>query len=149
MQQIVIAVDGSPEAWFAADIGLALARAQTAAVVFLHASTETLERLTADDPDLRNRQSDLATADAVLGEALDRAEEAGVEAQIELSRGNTTGEIVAEILGLAQELQADLVVTGSRGRGTLVQSVLGSVSRAILRDTTTPALVVKVPHAHA
>lgn len=147
MDQIVIAIDGSPEAWFAADMGLDLAAAHDATVTFLHASTEALERVAARDPLLPDRREDLAAAEPVLGEALARARAKSVEAKLELSRGASSDEIVAEIFGLAEEIEADMIVAGSRGRGAVVSSVLGSVSRALLRDANVATLVVKVPHA--
>lgn len=147
MKQIVIAVDGSPEAWFATDVGLELAKGSGASVTFVHASTEIREGLMARDPTLVNRQDDLTAADGVLGEATDRARAVGVDARVELAPENGSDGIAREILALAVELEADLVVTGSRGRGAVVRSVLGSVSRVVLRDATVPALVVKVPRA--
>ena len=141
----MIAVDGSPESWFAADVGIALAAAKNATVTFLHASTETFERVAERDPLLPNRREDLAAAEPVLGEALARARGAEVDAELVLSRGSTSEQIAAEILGLAEEIEADLIVAGSRGRGAVVSSVIGSVSRALLRAAPVATLIVKVP----
>ena len=147
VEQIVIAVDGSPEAWFATEVGLDVAAAHGATVTFLHASTEVLERVAARDPLLPDRREDLAAAEPVLGESLARARARDVEAKLELSRGQTSEQIVAEIIGLAAEIEADMIVVGSRGKGAVVSSVLGGVSRALLRDAEIATLVVKVPHA--
>jgi nucleotide-binding universal stress UspA family protein len=145
MKQIVIAVDGSPESWFAADVGLDVASANAARVTFLHASTEALERVAARDPLLPDRLEDLAAAEPVLGEALARARAAGVDAKLELARGSSGDEVVTEILALAEEIGAELIVAGSRGRGAVVSSVLGSVSRELLRAAPIATMIVKVP----
>ena len=147
MDRIVIAVDGSPESWYATEMGLDLAAARNANVTFLHASTEVLERVAQRDPLLPNRREDLAAAEPVLGEALGRARAKHVDANLELSRGASSEAIVAEILALAEEIDADLIVAGSRGRGAVVSSVLGSVSKALLRDAEIATLIVKVPRA--
>ena len=149
MKHIAIAVDGSPESWFAADVGIDLAAAKGAAATFLHVSTATPERVAARDPLLPDWMEDLAAAEPVLGEALARARAAGVEAKLELARGSSSDEISQGILGLADEIEADMIVAGSRGRGAVVSSVLGSVSRALLRAAPVTTLIVKVPDIRA
>ena len=52
------------------------------------------------------------------------------------------GDPVNEILALADSIDADLIVVGRRGRGTLASALLGSVSGAVLRDARRPVLVV-------
>ena len=46
------------------------------------------------------------------------------------------------ILTVAEDIGADLIVTGSRGRGTLASAVLGSVSTEILHGAHCDVLVV-------
>jgi nucleotide-binding universal stress UspA family protein len=74
-----------------------------------------------------------------LTEALRLAEEAGVDANAELLRGDAVDEIVA----YADTIDADLIVVGSRGHGALTSALLGSVSRGILREARRPVLVVR------
>jgi nucleotide-binding universal stress UspA family protein len=47
-----------------------------------------------------------------------------------------------EIVGLAKELGADLIVMGCRGRGGIRRAVGGSVSDAVIRNAPCPVLVV-------
>jgi nucleotide-binding universal stress UspA family protein len=67
--------------------------------------------------------------------------------------GQTGGEVVevharlgrpdAEIVGLADELGAGLIVLGSRGLGSLRRALMGSVSDSVVRHAPCPVLVVR------
>ena len=65
--------------------------------------------------------------------------EAGVEARCELLQGDTIGEIVT----LADSIDADLIVIGSRGHGGLTSALIGSVSRSVLHESRRPVLIVR------
>lgn len=54
-----------------------------------------------------------------------------------------TGEPGAEIVALAEELGADLVVVGSRGTGALKRAPMGRVSESVVRHAHCPVLVVR------
>jgi nucleotide-binding universal stress UspA family protein len=53
------------------------------------------------------------------------------------------GTAADEILDLAEEIDADLIVVGSRGLGSMKRLVLGSVSEAIAHHATRPVLVLR------
>src|SRR5215212_10343162 len=55
------------------------------------------------------------------------------------------GHSVGEVLALADELDAGLVVVGSRGMGPIHRLLLGSVSEGLAHRTTRPLLVVRGP----
>ena len=55
------------------------------------------------------------------------------------------GHSVGEILTLADELDAGLIVVGSRGMGSIQRLLLGSVSEGLAHRTTRPLLVVRGP----
>jgi nucleotide-binding universal stress UspA family protein len=67
--------------------------------------------------------------------------------------GKTGGEVAevhtrlgrpdAEIVGLADELGAGLIVLGSRGLGPLRRALMGSVSDSVVRHARCPVLVVR------
>ena len=79
-----------------------------------------------------------------LDEALELAEERGIEARSRLLVGGPATRIVA----FADEIDADLVVLGSRGLGAIGSTLLGSVSRKVLHDAKRPVLIVReVPQA--
>jgi nucleotide-binding universal stress UspA family protein len=53
------------------------------------------------------------------------------------------GDAGDEILRMADELEADLIVMGSHGRTGLGRMLMGSVAESVLRRTGYPALIVK------
>ena len=55
-----------------------------------------------------------------------------------------TGHPVDQIVHQAQEMDADLIVIGSHGRGGLADVTLGSTSRRVLRRCAVPVLVVRL-----
>jgi nucleotide-binding universal stress UspA family protein len=60
-------------------------------------------------------------------------------AQTHLSRGKVDHEVVT----LAEEIGAGLVVLGSRGRGGIRRALMGSVSDSVVRHSHCPVLVVR------
>jgi nucleotide-binding universal stress UspA family protein len=66
---------------------------------------------------------------------------------LELFVHTPIGEPEAEILRLADELHADVLVVGCRGRGALGRILLGSVSEGVLHGAHCPVLIArpKVP----
>ena len=53
------------------------------------------------------------------------------------------GEPVESILGFADSRDADLIVVGSRGLGRVAGTVLGSVSKEIIRQAERPVMLAK------
>ena len=143
MKNIVIATDGSPTAREAVAIGVELAAEQGAAVTFVHV-------LPADEFLVAGRlghvskahRVDMDETEIALHEAADAAEAAGVDCTLERISGDTVDEIVA----VADSADADMIVIGSRGRGPLTSTLLGSVSKGVLAESRRPVLIVRGTH---
>jgi nucleotide-binding universal stress UspA family protein len=67
------------------------------------------------------------------------ADDHGVRSTTKLLSGDTVDEIVA----YADNLDADLIVVGSRGHGTLASALLGSVSSGVLSESKRPIAVIR------
>jgi nucleotide-binding universal stress UspA family protein len=55
------------------------------------------------------------------------------------------GEASAQILKIAAETKADLIVMGTHGRGGLSRLLIGSVTEDVMRKAPCPVLTVKSP----
>ena len=53
------------------------------------------------------------------------------------------GGVAQEIVGLAEEIGAGLIVIGSRGRGGIRRALMGSVSDSVVRHAHCPVMVVR------
>lgn len=60
-----------------------------------------------------------------------------------IERRVETGEPGLAIVAVAEELDVDAVVIGSRGRGAVKRALLGSVSTHVVHNAPGPALVVR------
>ncbi len=76
----------------------------------------------------------------VLDDQVERIEEAGGKVAEAYLREGTP---VDEILDLTEELDPDLLVTGSRGRGSVQRLLMGSVSDGIVHGAASPVLVMR------
>lgn len=79
-------------------------------------------------------------ANRILAEDVERAKEAGApEAEVHLLEGKPDAEVVA----LAEEIGAGLIVVGSRGFGALARALVGSTSTSIVRHAHCPVMVIR------
>ena len=68
----------------------------------------------------------------------DRMRKAGIDTTALLVHGSTVEAILQE----ASDVEADLIVVGSHGRGAMYQLLVGSVSEGILHKSPLPVLVI-------
>jgi nucleotide-binding universal stress UspA family protein len=143
---LLIATDGSLSSREAVDIGVRLARERGAAVTFVHSSPDLARMFFERNALTSPTRDEVAEADPVLRAALDRAVEAGVEADLRVLGEEGARDVASAIVGAGQGVHAALIVVGARGRGALTESVVGSVSRSVMETSRIPVVIV---HAHA
>lgn len=73
-----------------------------------------------------------------IQEIADRLRNSGVDTTALLVHGATVETILKE----ASDVDADMIVVGSHGRGAMYQLVVGSVSKEVLHKSPIPVLVV-------
>ena len=73
-----------------------------------------------------------------IQEIANRLRKAGLEATALLVHGATVETILKE----ASDLDVDMIVVGTHGRGAMYQLLLGSVSKGILHKSRYPVLVI-------
>jgi nucleotide-binding universal stress UspA family protein len=144
MEHIVVATDGSDTSKAATEVALELARATGDALLFVTVWRELrgdfgLPYATLIAPDVVEIERDWAR-DTVAAAVAD-AERAGVPAEGLSRHGRPAHEIVA----VARERSARLIVVGSHGFGPVESVLLGSVSAGVLRHASCPVLVVPAP----
>ena len=139
-RRVLIAVDTSAIAAHAAETGIELARSLKAQLAFVHVV----------DPVLL-----AGTESAMPGEELAALVEQDAKALLDkLSSqavGNPSplqflrrGAPASEILSVAKEWRADLIVVGTHGQGGVARLLVGSVAEAVLRHAICPVLVSRL-----
>jgi len=140
---IVVATDFSKAADAAIDAAVGIAAKLDARIVLLHllsiapiAHADFVWVPTADEVEGWTRKSE-----ASLRAAIERihARETGVEVESVLADGIMPGDLLDAI----EQRAADLVVVGTHGRGFWSNLVLGSVARAVVRQSSVPVLTVR------
>lgn len=140
MQKILVATDGSVSSTEAVQFGVELAADHDAELIFVH----VVPRLDIVPPNgfaIGGAFPHEPTAEdqELLEDAAAVAIEHGVVSTTALLRGDTVDEIVT----FADSHDVDAIVVGSRGQGAVAATLLGSVSRGVLRETRRPVVVVR------
>jgi nucleotide-binding universal stress UspA family protein len=139
---ILLATDGSKEAELAARVAAELARSTDAELHLVHVK---LLPITPPYPEVLDWRDDIECADReareVLHEQVKKIEAAGgTVAGIHLREERPPAE---EIVALAEELGAGLIVVGSRNQGRIRRTLTKSVSDSVARHARCPVLVVR------
>lgn len=137
MKRVLVAIDGSPHSLKALEKALAAAPSAEMHLINVRApltgtAASHLGRKTVDDYHLDEGMKDLAAA-------IDAAKRAGSQPRHHVCVG-TPGETIARF---ADQIGADTIVIGSKGRSQLPDIILGSAVQGVLEESKVPVLVVK------
>jgi nucleotide-binding universal stress UspA family protein len=135
IRRVLLATDLSDASETATERAIAVAQGLGAALIVVSVI----------DPVMRRSSGDLRV------DQLRRIQEARVADLVERARRRRiqtefmmwTGEAGESIVDAAAAERADLVVVGSRGRGSLGRAILGSVSDHVVRHAPCPVMVVR------
>ncbi len=127
IRRILLCYDGSDGAEKAAGLAISLAHKYDATVVVCHAFGHL--PVTSKPSEVRR----------LLNPVIDRLTQSAIKTQIAISDA-----VPAQgILDTADEHHVDLIIMGSRGRGTFANLLLGSTSERVLRYAKVPVLIAR------
>lgn len=141
---ILIAYDGSVDARAAIDHVGALLPGAAAVVLYARQPFESVAAHVQGHPALEElKRLDATTYDASAQVAADGAKyaaDAGLAAEARVS--STMATTSEAIVSAAEEIDASLIVMGSRGRQGVRATLLGSTSTNVLHHTSRPTLII-------
>jgi len=138
--RILLATDGSPHAELAAMKAVDLAKS-TKARLHVVAVGRTFPAAVYDVYTETGREDLRREAQEVLDQQVRKIEEAGGTVAIAHLKMNERRD--EAIVHLAEDIDADLIVIGSRGFGGLRRALLGNVADSVVRHAHCPVLVVR------
>lgn len=139
-RNILVSVDGSPDSELALNEAIDLAKVSNARLTILTAIVHP--------PTWAYSGINAGAAQQVAGELEQEAKqilhdaEQRVPQEVSVTTVLSSDPIRQALLKRVDEAQHDLVVMGSRGRGAVASTVLGSVSHHMLHHSPVPVLVV-------
>jgi nucleotide-binding universal stress UspA family protein len=141
--RILLATDGSEEAALAAHAAIDLSGRAGAKLHVVHTWQDlrppTLPAMAMDEYSQAYEQYEREARELLKEQAQRLRSAGGTVAGTHLKKGRPAEEIAY----FAQELEADLVVVGSRGLGLVKRLVVGSVSERVVQLDPCPTLVVR------
>jgi len=141
IKRIVLALDGSPESQHALPVAEELARATGAAVTVVHVREMMLAPVVGGVP----RRMDEGQAEQTVRAGAESLLAAGIDTDLQIVASTYAGGPAHEIAEVAKEVDAGLIVAGTRGIGVIKGLLVGSVAHRLLYVATCPVLTVPLP----
>jgi len=135
-ERILVAVDGSREGGKTVPVAIDLATRYGSEVTVVHVREHG--RYEGADVDLGPG----AAAEDIVNAVHDAFAAAGIDARTEIRRVSP-GDTPEQIVGVAQEVHADLIVMGAKGLDAVSRFLLGSVSTRVVQYANCSVLVVR------
>jgi len=138
VRKILFPTDFSGRSEYALRLATAVARDYDAGMVIMHVAPPPLvvygEGMIAEQPELYQKE---------LKEKLDRVvpEDTGIRVEHVLAEGDPA----TEVIRVARETGADLIIMATHGWTGLTRFLMGSVAEAVVRKAPCPVLTVKAP----
>jgi nucleotide-binding universal stress UspA family protein len=138
-KKVLVAVENSPIAAHAVDVGIELARSLKAEIALIHVT----------EPPIAYAVDAGISTNELMAQAKreDQKLLTGVRERLSLPASVQdflpAGDPATEILKAATEWPADIIVLGSHGRTGVSRVLLGSVAEAVTRHAPCPVLVVR------
>ena len=147
--KVLVATDGSDDAVEAATRGLGLLDAPSEVILLsvVHTPTVVSSGMESGFAGGMVTPEVVDAAWAAAKEEADRCIDDTVAAlgeDLPLTRRIETGEPGLAIIDAAKELDVDVIVIGSRGRGAIRRALLGSVSSHVVHNAPCPVLVIRL-----
>ena len=137
-KQVVVAIDGSEHSFRALEYAKHVAEYEGASLWLVHAFPHTSDLRGHDSYD-RLISERTKTGQVVLDEAREKLGDTTLEVHEELLEGPAA----EGILKVAEARNADLIVMGTRGLGTLRGLLLGSVSSRVVHHAHCPVMLTR------
>jgi nucleotide-binding universal stress UspA family protein len=134
--RILVAVDGSREGGKTVPVALDLAGRYGSTVAVVHVREHT--RYEGDDVDLGSGPA----AEQLVEEVVATFRDAGIEATGQIRRVRP-GDTPEQIVDVAKEMDADLIVMGTRGMTEWKSLLLGGVANKVVHHAHCPVLLVR------
>jgi nucleotide-binding universal stress UspA family protein len=141
IKRLVLALDGSPEAECALPVARELALALGAAVTVVHVREMMLAPVVGGV----TRRIDETAIEAAVRADVESLIAAGIEADLRIVATTYAGGPAHEIAEVAQEVDAGLIVAGTRGHGVIRGLLVGSVAHRLPYVACCPVLTVPLP----
>jgi nucleotide-binding universal stress UspA family protein len=137
-KHIVVAIDGSEHGWRALEYARHVAECEGASLWLVHAFPHTSDLLGYEAYD-RLISERTKAGQIVLDQAQERLGDTALEVHQELLEGPAA----EGILRVAETRNADLIVMGTRGLGSLGGLLLGSVSSKVVQHAHCPVMLAR------
>lgn len=138
-KSILTPLDGSENSKRALDAALSLAKKYNSNILAVYVlpfpAVQTYQ------PDRAAKEQMLKEAKSFLEEYKKNAEQNGINLKYEILEGNPGSAIVD--FAQSEKNGVDLIVIGSRGRGGLKGTILGSTSNDVVHKSKIPVFVIK------
>jgi nucleotide-binding universal stress UspA family protein len=143
VKHILVAVDGSEHSLAAVDLAADIAERFGSKITFVHVIPQPALPAGPNLPPPPYPDEFLAYMRKVGEEVLEAAHKRIARRKVEVQRTLVEGVPTPQIVKVADDLDVDLIVMGSRGLGPIKGLVMGSVSTRVLFQTSRSVLIVK------